>query len=96
MGLASGDDLRVVCSGSPHFTPLYGAGPLAKKPNYSFEKRKKEQDRKAKKDEKLARKRENAELRRTSDEDPDLAGIKLGPQDAEPEEGEQDEDAAEE
>ncbi|MDB4908102.1 MAG: hypothetical protein JWO05_2886 [Gemmatimonadetes bacterium] len=78
---------------TPRHLPPYGAGPLAKKPNYSFEKRKKEQDRKAKKDEKLARKRENAELRKTSDEDPDLAGIKLGPQDAEPEEGEQDEES---
>lgn len=39
-----------------------GARPLAKKPNYDFEKRKKEQDRKKKKDakreERLARKRD--------------------------------------
>jgi hypothetical protein len=34
---------------------------LAKKPNYNFEKRKKELDRKAKRDAKLQRKRENAE-----------------------------------
>jgi hypothetical protein len=33
---------------------------LPKKPNYDYEKRKKELDRKTKKDAKLARKRENA------------------------------------
>lgn len=36
---------------------------LAKKPNYGFEKRKKELDRQAKKAEKLRRKRENAKER---------------------------------
>ncbi len=34
---------------------------MARKPNYDFEKRKKELDRKAKKEEKLRRKREGAE-----------------------------------
>lgn len=34
---------------------------MARKPNYDFEKRKKEMERKAKKDEKLRRKREDAE-----------------------------------
>ncbi len=46
----------------------HGARPVAKKPNYDFEKRKKEQDRKKKKDakreERLARKRDGL--------DPDL------------------------
>jgi hypothetical protein len=34
---------------------------MARKPNYDFERRKKEQERKAKKDAKLQRKRERAE-----------------------------------
>jgi hypothetical protein len=41
---------------------------LPKKPNYNFEKRKKELDRKAKKEEKLRRRRENSE--RSGDELP--------------------------
>lgn len=41
--------------------PTSGVPQLAKKPNYDFEKRKKEIARKAKKDEKNRRKRENAE-----------------------------------
>jgi hypothetical protein len=53
---------------------------LAKKPNYDFEKRKKEQDRKKKKDakreERLERKRAHGE----SGVDPDLEGIVPGPQ----------------
>jgi hypothetical protein len=48
---------------------------LAKKPNYDFEKRKKEQDRKTKKDakreERLARRRAHTEAGR----DPDLADM---------------------
>ena len=36
---------------------------MARKPNYGFEKRKKELDRQAKKEEKLRRKRENAKER---------------------------------
>ena len=38
----------------------HAEGRLARKPNYDFEKRKKELDRKAKKDAKLQQKRENA------------------------------------
>src|SRR3954466_12412768 len=53
---------------------------LPKKPNYDFEKRKKEQDRKAKKD---AKREERQERRRAQNEtgiDPDLEGIEPGPQ----------------
>jgi hypothetical protein len=56
---------------------------LARKPNYDFEKRRKELDRKAKKDAKredrLQRKKENAE-NGVEGVDPDLEGIVLGPQ----------------
>jgi hypothetical protein len=56
---------------------------LARKPNYDFEKRRKEIDRKAKKDakreERLQRKKENAE-NGVEGIDPDLEGIVLGPQ----------------
>jgi hypothetical protein len=45
---------------------------LAKKPNYDYEKRKKELDRKTKKDAKLARKRENAANRAEGGVDGDL------------------------
>jgi hypothetical protein len=44
-----------------HPPPVY---PLAKKPNYDFVKRRKELDRKAEKDEKMRRKREDAANRR--------------------------------
>jgi hypothetical protein len=44
---------------------------LAKKPNYDFEKRKKEQDRKKKKD----AKREERQARRREGGDPDLDGL---------------------
>lgn len=56
---------------------------LARKPNYDFEKRRKELDRKAKKDAKredrLQRKQENAE-NGVEGVDPDLEGIVPGPQ----------------
>ena len=56
---------------------------LPKKPNYDFEKRRKEQDRKQKKDakreERLQRKQENAE-NGVEGADPDLEGIVPGPQ----------------
>ena len=51
---------------SAHFSQ---ASHLPKKPNYDFEKRKKEQDRKKKKD----AKREERLQRKRSGEDPDLA-----------------------
>ena len=54
---------------------------LARKPNYDFEKRKKEQDRKAKKD----AKREERLARKRAGQDPDLDGIVEG---GEPAEGE--------
>jgi hypothetical protein len=44
---------------------------LARKPNYDFEKRKKEQDRKAKKD----AKREDRLARKRAGQDPDLADM---------------------
>ena len=43
----------------PHHAPN-GAVPLARKPNYDFEKHRREQNRKAEKEEKLRRKREKA------------------------------------
>jgi hypothetical protein len=49
---------------------------LAKKPNYDFEKRKKE----AKRAERLARRQAGG----TSEGDPDLEGIVMGPQNGEP------------
>lgn len=56
---------------------------LARKPNYDFEKRRKELDRKAKKDakreERLQRKKDNA-ANGVEGVDPDLEGIVLGPQ----------------
>jgi hypothetical protein len=64
---------------------------LARKPNYDFEKRRKELDRKAKKDakreERLQRKKENAE-NGVEGVDPDLEGIVLGPQPTGDEDGE--------
>jgi len=71
---------------------------LARKPNYDFEKRRKEIDRKAKKDakreERLQRKKENAE-NGTPGVDPDLEGIVLGPQPGMNEdEGDAEDDAA--
>jgi membrane protein involved in colicin uptake len=57
---------------------------LARKPNYDFEKRKKEQDRKAKKD----AKREERLARKRAGQDPDLDGIVEGAQPAEGEPGE--------
>ena len=68
-----------------HLESTTGAEPpdLARKPNYDFEKRRKEIDRKAKKDakreERLQRKKENAE-NGVEGVDPDLEGIVLGPQ----------------
>jgi hypothetical protein len=44
---------------------------LAKKPNYNFEKRKKELDRKAKRDEKLRNKRSDAAAAREKAAEPD-------------------------
>ena len=65
---------------------------LARKPNYDFEKRRKELDRKAKKDakreERLQRKQENA-ANGVEGVDPDLEGIVLGPQPTADEEGEE-------
>lgn len=49
---------------------------MARKPNYDFEKRKKEQDRKAKKD----AKREERLARKRAGQDPDLDGIVEGEQ----------------
>lgn len=48
-----------------------GAVPLAKKPNYNFEKRKKELDRKAKRDEKIRNKRTDAAAAREKPESPE-------------------------
>ena len=63
----------------PEWRLLY----LARKPNYDFEKRRKELDRKAKKDakreERLQRKQENAD-NGVEGADPDLEGIVPGPQ----------------
>jgi hypothetical protein len=53
---------------------------LAKKPNYDFEKRKKEQDRKKKKDAKREERLERKRAHSDSGDDPDLAGIQPGPQ----------------
>ena len=54
---------------------------LARKPNYDFEKRKKEQDRKAKKD----AKREERLARKRAGQDPDLVDMEGGePADGEP------------
>ena len=56
---------------------------MAKKPNYDFEKRKKEQDRKKKKD---AKREERLERRRAHTEagrDPDLEGIEPPPEGSE-------------
>jgi hypothetical protein len=56
---------------------------MARKPNYGFEQRKREQDRKAKRAVRRARKQERAETSRgpaIGGEDPDLAGIAVGPQ----------------
>jgi hypothetical protein len=64
---------------------------LARKPNYDFEKRRTELDRKAKKDakreERLQRKQENA-ANGVEGVDPDLEGIVLGPQPTAEEAGE--------
>ena len=49
---------------------------MAKKPNYDFEKRKKEQDRKKKKD---AKREERLARKRDGGGDPDLDGIEPGP-----------------
>lgn len=71
-----------------HLESTTGAEPphLARKPNYDFEKRRKELDRKAKKDakreERLQRKQENAE-NGVEGADPDLEGIVPGPQNIE-------------
>ena len=54
---------------------------MAKKPNYDFEKRKKEQDRKKKKD----AKREERLERKRAGRDPDLEGIEPGPGNQSPE-----------
>lgn len=54
---------------------------VARQPNYGFEKRKKEMDRKSKKEEKQQRKRERAEAQRESEETP-------RPDDATPPQGE--------
>lgn len=68
---------------------------MAKKPNYDFEKRKKEQERAKKKEakraERLAR-RQNGTV--DDGEDPDLAGIVLGPQNVEGEDAPADEPPA--
>lgn len=55
----------------PLLAPDHGAPHLARKPNYGFEKRKKELDRQAKKLEKLRRKRELAEERARGPADPE-------------------------
>ena len=44
---------------------------MAKKPNYSFEKRRKEQEKKMKREEKLLRKRENAVAETEPSSEPD-------------------------
>jgi hypothetical protein len=51
-------------------TPNAGASPLARQPNYDFEKRRKELERKTKKEEKLRRKRENAAQSREESGEP--------------------------
>jgi hypothetical protein len=60
---------------------------LARKPNYDFEKRKKEQDRKAKKD----AKREERLARKRAGQDPDL--VDMEPLDGESPEGETSDEA---
>jgi hypothetical protein len=73
------------CRADCHLESTTGAEPphLARKPNYDFEKRRKELDRKSKKDakreERLQRKQENA-ANGVEGVDPDLEGIVLGPQ----------------
>jgi hypothetical protein len=53
---------------------------LAKKPNYDFEKRKKEQERAKKKEAKRAERIARRQAGSTGEGDPDLEGIVLGPQ----------------
>ena len=48
---------------------------MARKPNYDFEKRRKEQERKAKKDAKLAERQQRREDARAAGIDPDLADL---------------------
>jgi hypothetical protein len=57
---------------------------LAKKPNYDFEKRKKEQERAKKKEAKKAERIARRQAGATSEGDPDLEGIVMGPQGGEP------------
>jgi len=57
---------------------------LAKKPNYDFEKRKKEQERAKKKEAKRAERLARRQVGGSSDGDPDLDGIVMGPQNIEP------------
>ena len=53
---------------------------MAKKPNYDFEKRKKEQDRKKKKDAKREERQARRQAHSDTGVDPDLEGIEPGPQ----------------
>ena len=57
---------------------------MAKKPNYDFEKRKKEQERAKKKEAKRAERLARRQAGNTSEGDPDLEGIVMGPQNLDP------------
>lgn len=58
---------------------------MAKKPNYDFEKRKKEQERAKKKEAKRADRLARRQAGGLSEgDDPDLEGIVMGPQNLEP------------
>lgn len=65
------------------FSPS-GHRALAKKPNYDFEKRKKEQERAKKKEAKRADRLARRQAGGASEGDPDLEGIVMGPQNGEP------------
>ena len=68
----------------PRPFPQSGHPVLAKKPNYDFEKRKKEQERAKKKEAKRAERLARRQAGGTSEGDPDLEGIVMGPQNVEP------------
>ena len=57
---------------------------MPKKPNYDFEKRRKEQERKKKKDAKREERLERRRLHAEAGTDPDLEGIELPPESTEP------------
>jgi len=70
--------------GPPCISSPSGHRALAKKPNYDFEKRKKEQERAKKKEAKRAERLARRQAGGVSEGDPDLEGIVMGPQNGEP------------